>query len=62
MNLNPPTENSRGLRFGNFVQIRDVISEEMEAMITGAISAQQAADNVVSRGNALLRDFESAMQ
>lgn len=62
MNLNPPTENSRGLRFGNFVQIRDIISEEMEAMITGAISAQQAADNVVSRGNALLRDFESAMQ
>ena len=62
MNLNPPTENSRGLRFGNFVQIRDVISEEMEAMIIGTISAQQAADNIVERGNALLREFESAMQ
>ncbi|MCB1360957.1 MAG: sn-glycerol-3-phosphate ABC transporter substrate-binding protein UgpB [Rhodobacter sp.] len=62
MNLNPPTENSRGLRFGNFVQIRDVISEEMEAMITGAETAQQAADNVVSRGDALLRDFQAAMQ
>lgn len=62
MNLNPPTENSRGIRFGNFVQIRDVISEEMEAMIMGTITAQQAADNVVSRGNALLRDFEAALQ
>jgi len=62
MNLNPPTENSRGLRFGSFVQIRDIISEEMEAMITGSISAQQAADNVVARGNDLLREFESAMQ
>ncbi|HPD91079.1 MAG: sn-glycerol-3-phosphate ABC transporter substrate-binding protein UgpB [Rhodobacter sp.] len=62
MNLNPPTENSRGLRFGNFVQIRDVISEEMEAMITGAETAQQAADNVVSRGDALLRDFQATMQ
>lgn len=62
MNLNPPTENSRGLRFGSFVQIRDIISEEMEAMITGSISAQQAADNIVARGNDLLREFESAMQ
>ncbi|MEZ5750984.1 MAG: sn-glycerol-3-phosphate ABC transporter substrate-binding protein UgpB [Paracoccaceae bacterium] len=61
MNLNPPTENSRGLRFGNFVQIRDIISEEMEAMITGAKSAQEAADAIVARGNDLLREFESAM-
>ena len=62
MNLNPPTENSRGLRFGNYVQIRDVVSEEMEGMITGAQTAQQAADNIVARGNALLREFEAAMQ
>ncbi len=62
MNLNPPTENSRGLRFGNYVQIRDIISEEMEAMIIGTISAQQAADNIVARGNDLLREFQAAMQ
>lgn len=62
MNLNPPTDNSRGLRFGNYVQIRDVVSEEMEAMIIGTISAQQAADNIVARGNDLLREFESALQ
>jgi sn-glycerol 3-phosphate transport system substrate-binding protein len=62
MNLNPPTENSRGLRFGNFVQIRDIISEEMEGMITGAKTAQEAADAIVARGNQLLRDFEDAVQ
>jgi len=62
MNLNPPTENSRGLRFGNFVQVRDIISEEMESMIIGTTTAQQAADAIVERGNRLLRDFEDAMQ
>lgn len=60
MTLNPPTENSKGLRFGNFVQIRDVISEEMEAVMTGAKSGQQAADSAVRRGNTLLREFEAA--
>ncbi|MCC6000727.1 MAG: sn-glycerol-3-phosphate ABC transporter substrate-binding protein UgpB [Pararhodobacter sp.] len=61
MTLNPPTENSSGLRFGNFVQIRDIISEEMEAVMAGSKSGQQAADDAVRRGNALLREFEAAM-
>lgn len=61
MTLNPPTENSRGLRFGNFVQIRDIISEEMEAVMAGTKTGQQAADDAVSRGNVLLRDFETAI-
>ena len=58
LSLNTPTPNSRGLRFGNFVQIRDVINEEMEALWAGNISAQAALDNAVERGNALLRKFE----
>ena len=33
----PATPNSKGLRFGNFVQGREVIQEEMEAAIAGAI-------------------------
>ncbi|MBK5928811.1 sn-glycerol-3-phosphate ABC transporter substrate-binding protein UgpB [Rhodobaculum claviforme] len=61
MTLNEPTENSRGLRFGNFVQIRDIISEEMESVMSGAKTGQQAADDAVRRGNALLRDFEAAL-
>ena len=61
MLLNEPTENSRGLRFGNFVQVRDVISEEMEAVMSGRKTGQEAADDAVRRGNELLREFEAAI-
>ncbi len=53
-----PTANSKGLRFGNFVQIRDVINEELEAVWSGEKSAQDALDAAVERGNELLRRFE----
>lgn len=60
MTAKPPTENSRGLRFGNFVQIRDIIAEELENAFSGKETAKQALDNAVKRGNALLRQFEAA--
>ncbi|MDG3042934.1 sn-glycerol-3-phosphate ABC transporter substrate-binding protein UgpB [Roseicyclus marinus] len=60
MTLNEPTENSRGLRFGNYVQIRTVIDEEFERLLSGAVDAQGALDAVVERGNALIREFEDA--
>jgi sn-glycerol 3-phosphate transport system substrate-binding protein len=53
-----PTENSRGLRFGNMVQLRDVWAEEIEAALGGKKSAKEALDAAVSRGNAMLRQFE----
>jgi sn-glycerol 3-phosphate transport system substrate-binding protein len=53
-----PTENSRGLRFGNMVQMRDVWAEEMEAALDGKKTAKEALDAAVSRGNAMLRTFE----
>ena len=55
-----PTANSRGLRFGNFVQGRTVIEEEMEGAIAGRKSAKQALDDAVRRGNDILRQFEAA--
>jgi sn-glycerol 3-phosphate transport system substrate-binding protein len=58
LSLNEPTPNSRGVRFGNFVQIRDVINEEMEALWAGDKTAQVAMDTAVKRGNVLLRKFE----
>lgn len=58
LSLNTPTPNSRGLRFGNFVQIRDVINEELEALWAGDQSAKAALDKAVERGNKLLRKFE----
>ena len=60
LSLNQPTANSRGVRFGNFVQVRDVINEEMEAIWNGSKSASQGLDDAASRGNALLRKFERA--
>jgi len=53
-----PTENSRGLRLGNMVQLRDVWSEEIEAALAGKKSAKEALDTAVSRGNQMLRQFE----
>jgi len=58
----PPTENSRGLRLGNLVQIRDVVAEGLEATFAGKIDAQAALDDGVKRGNGLLRQFEKTMQ
>ncbi len=60
LSLNPPTPNSRGLRFGNFVQVRDIINEEMEAIWSGKKDASRAMDDAVARGNVLLRKFEAA--
>src|SRR5438552_12492071 len=53
-----PTENSRGLRFGNMVQMRDLWAEEIEAALAGQKTAKEALDAAVARGNASLRTFE----
>jgi len=58
--LKPPTENSKGLRLGSFVLIRDVIDDELEQAFSGKKSAQAAMDSAVERGNRLLRQFERA--
>ena len=55
-----PTANSKGLRFGNFVQGREVIEEEMEAVFAGKKPAKAALDDAVKRGNDILRKFEAA--
>ena len=55
-----PTANSKGLRFGNFVQGREVIEEEMEAVFAGRKDAKTAMDDAVRRGNEILRRFEAA--
>ncbi|KZY39199.1 sn-glycerol-3-phosphate ABC transporter substrate-binding protein [Roseovarius sp. HI0049] len=58
LSLNEPTENSRGIRFGNYVQIRDIINEELEALWAGDQTANEALDKAADRGNQLLRDFQ----
>jgi sn-glycerol 3-phosphate transport system substrate-binding protein len=60
LNFKPPTDNSKGLRIGNFVQIRDVVDQELEAVWAGKKTAKQALDDAVARGNKQLREFEAA--
>ena len=58
--LNPPTENSRGLRLGSFVLIRDAIEDELELVFSGKKSVPDAMNAAVERGNKMLRQFERA--
>jgi sn-glycerol 3-phosphate transport system substrate-binding protein len=54
------TDKSRGVRLGNFVQIRTVIDEEMEGVWKGGKQPKEALDNAVKRGNELLERFQKA--
>ena len=54
------TANSRGIRLGNYVQIRAVEDEELEQVWAGKKSAKEALDSIASRGNELLARFEKA--
>ncbi|GAK55529.1 extracellular solute-binding protein, family 1 [Candidatus Vecturithrix granuli] len=60
MMLHDPTDNSRGIRFGSFVQVRDIMDETFEAIFSGQKTAQQGLDDAVAAGNNLLRKFEAA--
>jgi len=54
------TEKSRGIRLGNYVQIRTIEDEELEQVWAGKKSAKEALDSIVKRGNELLEKFEKA--
>jgi sn-glycerol 3-phosphate transport system substrate-binding protein len=53
-----PTKNSRGIRVGYFVQIRNIVDEELEQAWSGKKEAAQAVADAVKRGNEQLRNFE----
>ncbi|MGQ0708326.1 MAG: sn-glycerol-3-phosphate ABC transporter substrate-binding protein UgpB [Rhodoferax sp.] len=54
------TDKSRGIRLGNYVQIRAIEDEELEQVWAGKKTSQEALDSVVKRGNELLERFEKA--
>ena len=58
MTRRDPTEISRGLRLGYFIQIRNIINEELELVWNDSKSPQQALDSAVKRSNEQLRQFE----
>ena len=54
------TDKSRGIRLGNYVQIRAVEDEELEQVWAGKKSAKEGLDTIVKRGDELLERFEKA--
>lgn len=58
--LNPPTVNSKGIRFSNLPQIRSILDQELEAVLNGSKTPKDGLDEAVERGNKLLREFEKA--
>ncbi|MEG0000291.1 MAG: sn-glycerol-3-phosphate ABC transporter substrate-binding protein UgpB [Comamonas sp.] len=54
------TDNSRGIRLGNYVQIRTIEDEELEQVWSGKKTGKEALDSIVKRGDELLVRFERA--
>ncbi len=54
------TEKSRGVRLGNFLQIRTIIDEELEQVWSNKKSPKEGLDAAVKRGNEQLERFQQA--
>ena len=54
------TDKSRGVRLGNFNQIRTIIDEETEQIWSGKKQAKEALDSAIKRGNEQLERFQKA--
>jgi sn-glycerol 3-phosphate transport system substrate-binding protein len=54
------TNKSRGVRLGNYVQIRAIEDEELEQIWAGKKTAKEGLDEAVRRGNELLAKFQAA--
>ncbi len=54
------TDKSRGVRLGNFNQIRAIVDEELELVWAGKKTPKEGLDEAVKRGNEQLERFEKA--
>ena len=54
------TDKSRGIRLGNFLQIRTIVDEETEQIWAGKKTPKEALDQAVKRGNEQLERFQKA--
>ncbi|MPN42776.1 sn-glycerol-3-phosphate-binding periplasmic protein UgpB [bioreactor metagenome] len=54
------TDKSRGIRLGNYVQIRTIEDEELEQVWAGKKTPKEGLDAIVKRGNEMLERFEKA--
>ncbi len=60
--LNQPTRESRGIRLGDFQNIRLILEEELEGVWDGKVEPKLALDRAAERGDVLLRRFEQAQR
>lgn len=54
------TDKSRGIRIGNFLQVRTIADEETENIWSGKKTPKEALDAIVKRGNEQLERFQKA--
>jgi len=54
------TDKSRGIRLGNYVQIRAIEDEELEQVWAGKKAPKEALESIVKRGNELIERFQKA--
>jgi sn-glycerol 3-phosphate transport system substrate-binding protein len=54
------TDKSRGIRLGNFVQIRTIVDEELEQVWNGKKGAKEGLDAAIQRGNEQLERFQKS--
>lgn len=54
------TDKSRGVRLGNFVQVRTIIDEEMEQVWAGRKAPKDGLDAAIKRGNEQLERFQKS--
>lgn len=52
-----PTPLSKGVRLGNYVEIRNIITEEIQKALNNQVTMQQALDTATDRSNQLLKRF-----
>lgn len=57
LSLNPPTQNSKGIRIGNLLEIRQIAEAQIKQAMQGKKTASAALDEAVRQGNAKLEEF-----
>jgi sn-glycerol 3-phosphate transport system substrate-binding protein len=54
------TDKSRGIRLGNFLQVRTIVDEELEQVWAGKKSAKEGLDTIKKRADVELEKFQKA--
>jgi len=57
---NRPSEHSLGMRLGNYVEIRDLITDYLEKIFSGELTPEEALNQAADKGNVFLEDFEKS--